>query len=518
MPKLLLPTQLHDQTPIGNFLVAGDYFVVRQSGGRTINVFETNGNLKCQINLNHLRCGSLQNIAPMPNFTEIAVAYENGDIDIYSLLNGKKVVSAAPPLDFELYRIVVIGKYIYALGMSENVSTLQIYDCDNHEYINSKSIKPYYIKTYSSPDSIFTGDVFDREKQSEIFSANNFVVYRGKSRDTYCYYDIEKQICDSIIFPAKVISADLWKDGRLIVAVEYDSSGIRRQDEIYCYDLTSKRISQVATASQAITNLTALKDLECFVYHDYRKDEYRIGNVYDKDFDCSTGIKTHNRLWHIYQTNSENFYYVNAENFDAIKPQLYLDKARLRKTALQQIQEQLNAQLQTLPTVLSSMIVNTVGIEEDHRVAAVNALSKKLFLVEAFSKIYRAILAGDNHSDKVDYLADKTHFSTTELLTDIRLACLVDPQVNKAYELANEQSNNPSHNKLFSDIYLFCFDNSKFFSRAKVDNITFFRKSSLYEYLNNNHDGILPAKPEHEIDPESRYSKIDNALMQRSTP
>jgi hypothetical protein len=132
--------------------------------------------------------------------------------------------------------------------------------------------------------------------------------------------------------------------------------------------------------------------------------------------------------------------------------------------------------------------------------------------IELFKKFYRSIQAGKSSFFKSDFFAGKEGLSRIELRRQVMES--TDKDVNQALALARKYQHTPltEYQKIFSEIYLYAFDQSHIFSRAKVDNQFFYSKKSLVSYLAAQHNGVVPRKAPDQIEPNSRTDRIISAF------
>jgi hypothetical protein len=132
-----------------------------------------------------------------------------------------------------------------------------------------------------------------------------------------------------------------------------------------------------------------------------------------------------------------------------------------------------------------------------------------------FKKIYSAILVGESRFFKYDFLSDKKGLSADELIKEIA-ADTEHHDVKKAWDLTNKFFKQPisqdkqAYNKLFSEIYLFAFERSGLFKRAKVDEQTFYNSKSLKSFLDERYNGMVPEKSDNKA--SNRTAKIKSIL------
>jgi hypothetical protein len=133
-----------------------------------------------------------------------------------------------------------------------------------------------------------------------------------------------------------------------------------------------------------------------------------------------------------------------------------------------------------------------------------------------FKKIYSAILAGESRFFKYDFMIAKNNNLSSEELIKIIAADTDHPDVKKAWDLTNKYFNQPiahdkkTYDQLFSEIYLYAFERSGLFKRAKVDGKSFYNTDSLKTYLDERHNGVVPEKTDN--NPSNRTAKITSIL------
>ena len=507
-------TQGADQVSLAT--TVGDYLVVGENTG-VINIFKTDGTLHFSIPVTD-EDYFYQAIAL--SSTQIAIACQNNKIKIYDLTTNTYTTEFTPPADFKLYRMTVAGDKLVLLGdnpAETNHSVILSYDIADRGNFNFTTPEVHEVPLHSI-HSIqgYTGETFEMSKQIEIFGTDGYVFYREPARKGFYVFDMIQNTHYLLQMPARVSAADVWKDGRILLVVDYtweedkNLSLTKAPSEIFLYDCQSQELQLVAAPQMLPLNITALSDGEHYIYEN---NYYYVKSIVDPDLNIQTNVQTHNRIHHLLATESGKFIHVNLENFALVDLPQYEHKLGEQKIQQAEVKQAFHAELDLhMPPVLIPGILNHVNFSEQLRTSqTINVLSQQ-DVTELFKKIYQGLLAGESRFFKNDFLKNKSTLTASELIVAIKENS-DEPEVKKAWELANKYLDKPiSDRRLFSEMYMYAFERSRFFSRAVVDNKTFYSSASLKSYLDTNYGGLVPEKDVAKIDPESRTAKIKSAI------
>jgi hypothetical protein len=493
----------------------GNYLVVGENTG-IVNIFNLDGTLSSTIPLNEADY-FCQVVGLSP--TQMAIAYQNNKIKIYDLTSNSFTHEFTPPADFKFYRMTVSGDRLILLGdnpAEEKHSVLLSYDISDKANLQFNAPQIHQVPLHHT-HSIqgYTGESFDYTKQVEIFGADGYVLYVAPDRRGFYIFNTELNTCSLLKMPAKIVAADIWKDGRILIVVDYTMADERSNltnapSEIFLFDCHQQELQLVAAPQILPLNISVLNDGEHYIYENH---SYYIKSIVNPDLNIETNIQTHGRIHHLLATDSGKFIHLNLENFALVDMPQYEHKLQHQLGEIKEAKQTYRNILDehVLPVLIPGIIDQVDFADKVRESQTINVISQQN-VAELFKKIYQALLAGESRFFKADFMKDKGDLTPSELIQAIK-ANNQEPEVKKAWELANKYLDKPINDRrLFSEMYLYAFEQSRFFSRAVVDNQTFYSSKSLKSYLDTNYGGLVPEKDINKIDPESRTAKIKSAI------